>query len=152
MGLSNKLSCEAGNFSHCCNSHRFLQSEVLRLYFPSLESWVVWSVSPPSCSSQFICRQMWDHLVYQPPPRPVRQLPPCCESSPSQLPVSAPPTSLGECFFFNSLVVWLPYISFSGSSGCFLFLNLLFSFFWLCKEVQCIYLHLHLGRKSTKIF
>ena len=26
-----------------------------------------------------------------------------------QLPVSAPPTSLSECFFFNSLVVRLPY-------------------------------------------
>ena len=151
MGLSNKLSCEAGNFSHCCNSHRFLQSEVLRLYFPSLESWVVWSVSPPSCSSRFICRQMWDHLVYQPPPRPVRQLPSCCESSPSQLPVSAPPTGLDECFF-KSLVVRLHRVQFSVSSGCFLFLNLLLSFFRLCKEAQCIYLHLHLGRKSTKIF
>ena len=28
-----------------------------------------------------------------------------------QLPVSAPPTSLDECFFFNSLVVRLPYSS-----------------------------------------
>ena len=47
---------------------------------------------------------------------------------------SAPPTSLDECFFFNSLVVRLPYCSMSVRSGCFLFLNLLLFFFWLCKE------------------
>ena len=34
------------------------------------------------------------------------------------------------------------------SSGCFLFLNLLLSFFWLCEEAQCVYLHLHLVQKS----
>ena len=29
VGLSNKLSCEAGGFSHCClNPHRCFQSEV----------------------------------------------------------------------------------------------------------------------------
>ena len=31
MGLSDELSYEAGSFSHCCNPHRFFQSEVLRL-------------------------------------------------------------------------------------------------------------------------
>ena len=34
---------------------------------------------------------------------------PCHASSLPQLPVSAAPTSLNECFFFNSLVVELPY-------------------------------------------
>ena len=38
---------------------------------------------------------------------PVLQLLPCPESSPSWLPISTPPTSLDECFFFNSLVVGL---------------------------------------------
>ena len=42
-------------------------------------------------------------------PTLVLQLPPSCESSPPCLPVSAPPPSLGECFFFNSLVIGLPY-------------------------------------------
>ena len=44
-----------------------------------------------------------------------------------QLPVSSLPTSLNECFFFNSLVVGLPY----SSIFCqfWLFLNLLLSFF-----------------------
>ena len=96
VGLSNKLSCEARSFSCHCNPHRFL-----RLYFPMLESWVVWSVSLPRCSSSFIHMQIWDYLVCQPPP--------CHMSSPPQLPISAPPTSLNECFFINSLVVGLPY-------------------------------------------
>ena len=51
--------------------------------------------------------------------------------------VSTPPTSLNECFF-NSLVVRLHTVQFSGSSGCFLFLKLLLFFFWLCEEAQCI--------------
>ena len=34
---------------------------------------------------------------------------PCHASSPPQLPVSAPPTGLDECFFFDSLVIRLPY-------------------------------------------
>ena len=39
----------------------------------------------------------------------------------------------------------------SGSSGCFLFLNLL-SFFGLCEEAKCIYLCLYLGQKSLFSF
>ena len=40
---------------------------------------------------------------------PVRQLPSCHPSSLTLLPVSTPPTGLDECFFFNSLVVRLPF-------------------------------------------
>ena len=43
-------------------------------------------------------------------------------------------------------------VRFSGSSGYFLFLNLLLSFFWLCEEAKCIYLHLHLGQKSNILY
>ena len=50
--------------------HRFFQSEGLRLYFPVLEPWIVWSVSLPSCSSQFIPMQIWDCPVLQPPALP----------------------------------------------------------------------------------
>ena len=42
-------------------------------------------------------------------PALVLQLLPCLQSSQPQLPLSAPPTSLDECFFFNSLVVGVPY-------------------------------------------
>ena len=101
MGLSKELSCEAGSFYCLHNHHRFLQSEVLRLYFPKLEPWVVWSVLLPICASQFICMQMCNCLGHQ--------LPPCHLSSPPQLPIFTPPTRLDECFFFNSLVVGLPY-------------------------------------------
>ena len=55
----------------------------------------------PRCSFWFICTPMWDH--------PVCQLPPCFMSFPLRLPISASPTSLEECFLFNSLVVELPY-------------------------------------------
>ena len=103
MGLSRELSCEAGSSSHCCNFHRFLLPGVLRVYLPTLESWVLWSVSLPSCSFWFICMKIWGHPIHQ-------QLP-CRMSSPFWLPVSTSPTSLDECFFFNFLVVGLPYSS-----------------------------------------
>ena len=67
--LSNELSCEAGSFSCCCDPRRFLLANVLRLYFPTLEPWLVQSVLFPSCSPQFIHTQMWDC--------PLCQLQPC---------------------------------------------------------------------------
>ena len=108
-------SCQAGSFSRCLNPHRFFQSEVLRLSFPALELWV--ALSLPSCSSCFILIQMWDYLVRQLPLCPVLQPQPCQESCLPQLPISAPPTGLDECFF-SSLVVGLPY-------------SLIFCQFWL---------------------
>ena len=89
----------------------------------------------------------WPAPCHSLPPHWVHQLPPCCESSPPQLPISAPPTGLDECFFFTSLVVGLPYSSIFCQFWLFFVFKLLLSFFWLCKEVQCVYLHLHLGWK-----
>ena len=142
MGLSNAIPCVAGSFFCHHNSHRIFQSEVLRLY-PSvlevLEPWDVHSVRLPSCSSWFICTQMWDCLVCK--------LLPCCESS------------LPSCPSLPLLLVWMnvssltPWLSdfhtvrFSASS-CFLLLNLLLSLFWLCEEAQCVYLCLHFGCMS----
>ena len=54
----------------------------------------------------------------------------------------------GWIFFFNSLVVGLPYSLIFWHSGYFLFLNLFLSF-WLYGEAKCIYLQLHLGPKSV---
>ena len=51
-----------------------------------------------------------------------------------------------------SLIPWLSdvhTVRFSVTSGCFLFLNLLLSLFWLCEEAKYIYLCLHLGQKSA---
>ena len=47
VGLSKELSCEAGSLSCHHNPHRCFQSEVLRLYFPTLELWVAWSACSP---------------------------------------------------------------------------------------------------------
>ena len=49
----------------------------------------------------------------------------------------------------SSLTPWLSdfhAVRFSGTFGCFMFLNLLS--FLLCEEAKCIYLCLHLGQKS----
>ena len=146
MGLSKELSCEAGVFSCCCNPHRFFQSECLRLYFPLLEPWVAQSVSLPSCSSQYICMQMWDYWSIALSSL-VCQLLSCQESSPPWLLASAPPTGLDECFLTPWLSVFHT-VQFSVSSCYFLFLSLWLSFFLLCKEAKYIYLCLHLGWKS----
>ena len=87
---------------------------------------------------------------HNPPPHWVRQLPPCHESSPPHLPVSAPPTGLDECFFFISLVVGLPYSSIFCQFWLFFVFKLLLSFFWLFEEARGVYLCLHLGWKSLK--
>ena len=84
------------------------------------------------------------------PPRWVLQLPPCLESSLPQLPISAPPTGLDECFVFISLVVGLPYSLIFCQFWLFFVFKLL-SFFWLCEEAQCVYLRLHLGQKSLHV-
>ena len=63
--------------------------------------------------------------------------------------VSAPPTGLDECFSFISLVVGLPCSLIICQFWLFFVVKLLLSFFWLCEEVQCVYLCLHLGRVQT---
>ena len=80
-------------------------------------------------------------------PALVLQLPPFYESF---VPGCLSPPLLQVWMNISSLTPWLSdlhIVQFSGSSGCFLCLNLLFSFFWLCEEAQCIYLCLLLGQK-----
>ena len=56
----------------------------------------------------------------------------------AQLRVSAPPSSLDECVFFNSLIVGLPYSLIFCQFWLFFVLKLWLTFFWLCKEAQCL--------------
>ena len=69
----------------------------------------------------------------------------------ARLPVSSPPTSLDDCFFFNSLVVGLP----CSSIFCQFWLFFVFKFvvvLLLFKEAQCVHLLIHLGQKSPPTF
>ena len=118
----------------------------LRLYFPMLRPWVVWSASLPSYSSCFICSRMWDLLVQ------VLQLPPCCEFF---LPGCPSPPLRPVWMNVSSLTLWWLHfhtVQVSGSSNCFLFLNLSLSFFWLWEEAQWIFQCLHLGQKSHYLY
>ena len=72
-------------------------------------------------------------------PTPVLQPPPHQESSPPLLPVWM------NVSFLSPWLSEFHTVCFSVSSGCFLYLNLLLSFFWLCEEAQCVYLRLRLG-------
>ena len=80
-------------------------------------------------------------------------------------PTGPPASSLGVsplhlgCLSPPLLPVWMnvsltPWLSdfhevwISGSCGCFLVLNLLLSFFWLCEQVKHFYLCLHRGQNS----
>ena len=96
------------------------------------------SASLPHRSSRFYSVRMWGRRGRQPLP--------CRESSLPWLPVSAPPTGLDECFFFIPLVVGLPYSSIFCQFWLFFVFKLSLSFFCLCEEAQCVYLHLHLGQ------
>ena len=100
----------------------FYTQRFRNLLFLALDPWVVWSVLLCSCSSRFICTRN-----VGPPVPPAVTL---CVSSLPQLPASAPPTSLDECFFFDFLVVELPYSLIFWQFWLFLFLNWLLSFFW----------------------
>ena len=103
---------------------------------------------PPTAASPASCS------FAHPAPQSATSLGPPAAALPqvlsARMPISAPPTGLGECFFFISLVVRLPYSSIFCQFWLFFVFKLL-SFFWLCKEAWCVYLHLHLGQKSRKV-
>ena len=140
MGLSNDLSCEAGSFSHCCpNPHWCFQSEVQGFislcWNPGLCGLSCSPIVPPGLSA----------LECGAAQSASSQLLPCLEASP---PGCLSPPLLPVWMKVSSLTPLLldfHTIQFSVNSGCFLFLNLLLSFFWLYEEAKCFYLHLHVG-------
>ena len=134
VGLSNDLSCEAGSLS-CCrpNPHGCFQSKVWGFISPC------WSpglhglfCSPTICpslsmrecgaagsaSGQTAC-----------PVGPTLRQSRSCHGNASPL---RPSYWSGWMFLFYLLGVGLPFRS-------------IFCQFWLCEEVQCVYLHLYLG-------
>ena len=120
----------------------------LRLYFPELEPWVA-----PSVTQSTSCC-LAGQLQLCPPSSTIRGLAGSASSAlpwvlSTQLPVSAPPTHLDECFFFISLVVGLPYSLIFCQFWLLFVFKLLLSFFWLWEEAQCVYLCLHLGWKFS---
>ena len=129
----------------------FFQSEVLRLYFPVLEPWVAWSISLP----RFFL-PVYPHANMGLPPLPAYTVSPtwsssCCLAMCPLHSSCPPPPLLLVGINVSSLTPWLSdfhIVWFSGSSGYFLFLNLLSSCFWLCKEQNVSTYSLHLGRKS----
>ena len=138
VGLSIELSCEAGSFSHHRNPHRVYSQRFWYFSFPhwnpGLHGLSLSPVLPPGLST---CKcgttQSSSHCLALHP------LYPGCPSLPL-LPVWMNASSL------TPWVLDFHTIRFSGSSGCLLFLNLLF-YFWLCEEAQCIYLCFHYGQK-----
>ena len=125
----------------------------LRLYFPTLELWVaaleLWVVGSITGSSSccFTASCSFAHPAPQSAAslgHPATGLPQVLSA---WLPVSAPLTGLDECVFFISLVVGLPYSLVFYQLWLFFVFKLLLSFFWFCRDAQCVYPHLHLGRK-----
>ena len=144
MGLSNKLLCEAGSFSCCClNPHRCFQW--LEALFPHAGA-----LGCSVCLTPQLLLPVYLHMNVG-PATPQSANSPGAAASPrvlsTRLPVCAPPTGLDECVFFNSLVVRLPYSLIFCQCWSFFVFKLLLLFFWLCEEAQCVYLHLHLGRR-----
>ena len=124
------LSCKTGSISHRSNPSLSPQSAV-SLSFPLSQSLL-------SSSAE---------LAVSPAPQP----------PPRGFPKSAHVVRLTSLvvlvdFFFNSLVVRVPCIWFSGAFGCLLILDWLLSSFWLCEEVKSFYLHLHFGWNSQYQF
>ena len=159
--------CEAGSFSHCSpNLHRCFQSEVWGFIYPccspGLRGLLCSPVVPPSLSMRECgASGSASHLLVGsvscslacPVPQSATSLGPPVATLPrvlpAWLPVSAPPIGLDECFFFISWVVGLPYSSIFCQFQWFFVFKLLLSFFWLCEEAECVYLHFLLGRKLS---
>ena len=130
LWVSKELSCEAGSFFRCCLNPTGVFSQRFEALFP-----LCWSPGLQVCLAPQLFLPVYPHMNVGPPSLPaVALLPVLC----TQLPISAPPTGLYECVFFNFLVVRLPYSSIFWNFWLFFVFKLLLSFFWLCKEAACL--------------
>ena len=116
------------------------------------------SLTPDVCLSIFI-HHTWTWNCPFHVSAPFRSSPPFCTfpsylhpSIPPPLCPSTPPSCLDECVFFKSLVAGLPYsLIFLTLLGDICFIVYLYFLLYLCKEVRCIYLYLHLDQMSQII-
>ena len=119
MSLSNELSCGGGSFSHPHNPHRFLQAEVLRLYF----------LGCTVCLAPQLFLLVYPRANVGLPGMPATASPTwssshCLAAHPLHPSCLSPPL-LPVWMNVSSLTPWLSdfyTVWFSGSSGCFLFL------------------------------
>ena len=153
VGLSSELSCEAGSFSCCLNPHKFLSVRGFEALFPCDGT-----LGCVVCLAPQLFLPVYSHANVGPPGPPAATLftlSSSCRLATSPLHPGCPSLPLLPVWMnVSSLTPWLSdfhTVQFSGSSGYFLFLNLLLSFFWLCKVAKCIYLCLHLVWKSIYI-
>ena len=111
MGLSKEVSCEAWSFSYCLNPHRFFSVRGFEALSPCAGTLGRVIYLTPK-----LFLLIYPHTNAGPPTLPAASLPsPPATTLLYVLSIPAarltPPTSLDECFFFNSLVVGLPYSS-----------------------------------------
>ena len=109
MGPSNKLSCETGSFSHSHTPTGFY-SQRFEALFAQCQNPGLCGLTP-HLFLQAYPHVNWEHRVHRPatasPDRSTSHR--LATSALPHLPVSAAPASLNDGFFFNSLVVGLPY-------------------------------------------
>ena len=112
MGLSNELSCELGVSPTDTSTPTGVFSQWFEALFPCTGTLGLCALSPGPSAAALPASCSFAQPAPQSATSWVRQPPPCHESSlPSCPSLPAPPTGLGECFFFISLVVGLSYSS-----------------------------------------
>ena len=144
MGLQQTVLC-GWEFILLLQHPQEFSTSGLRLYFPSPEPHVAQSVTR-STSCRSACPASQSATLLGPPaPALLRVLS-------TQLPVSAPPPGLDECFFFISLVVGLPYSSILCQFCFFFFFNCCSSFGCAMRHSVSTYASILAGRQNCEIF
>ena len=149
MGLSNKLSCEAGRFSRHLIPTGFFSQRFWGFFSPHWNPGLQGlSCSPVVPLGLSACKYGTSHSASHHLAHPGSPAAALLEVLSAQLPLSAPATGLDECFFFNSLVVRLLYNLISWQFWLF-FVFKFVVLIWLWEEVQCIFLCLHLDQNFS---
>ena len=114
-GLSNELSCETGSFSCCRRPHRCFPVRGFEALFPCTGALgCVVSLTPQLFLSVYLQADVGPPVL----PASASPLPRVLST---QLPISAPPTGLDECFFSIQSCSDFHTVQFSGSYSYFLF-------------------------------